>query len=471
MFENKTNKNQQQIDNINNGLSDININVQKSIQQSEIIVVDSLFSICGNYLVACNNIGFINVWKLEESLHPPKKETSSSRYNDQDDDDDDDDLVFNMVADDRSKSSSSSSSSSNIFSHKTYKPHITFHAQDTYSPINKLHFFNDQVLLSSGDVDIKIWNWTLIKEILENFIAKYNEQQQQQPQSSIFPIPPSKTHKIVDVKQISLSIIDSPQIQGIRGHLSEKAEINGIDSFGSTLFFASGNNNAYSWDLNQMQNISVFKGHTDYLHEIKYNSAYHNLITTSEDSTVRIWDSKTAKCTNILNPFYKISFDCNGSNGDDNNNNTNTITPASTLKPPSASKQSSSNNNFNEWCGPMDLDETGSWLVVGGSCTSLWYLGRLNTMVSQLTNTESTYSVLFNKEKIITAGSEGAINYYGLDGRILMKVNSTSKILYTLAYNPHPRNQILVAGGASPFINTFINQENIAFSYCFTNNE
>jgi len=244
-----------------------------------------------------------------------------------------------MVADDLMKHNTSSttttttttSNNNNIFSHKTFKPHITFHAQDTHSPINKLHFFNDQVLLSSGDVDIKIWNWTMIKEILENFITKYTEKQQQQQQSnSVFPLPPpSKTFKIVDVKQISLSIINSPQVQGMRGQLSEKAEINGIDSFGSTLFFASGNNNAYSWDLNHMQNISVFKGHTDYLHEIKYNSAYHNLLTTSEDSTVRIWDSKSAKCTNILNPFYKISFDC----GDDNNSNsTNGITPQSTMK-------------------------------------------------------------------------------------------------------------------------------------------
>jgi len=57
MFNSKTstttnsNSNNEQMDNINNGLFDINLNqmaVQKSIQQSEIIVVDSLFSMYGN---------------------------------------------------------------------------------------------------------------------------------------------------------------------------------------------------------------------------------------------------------------------------------------------------------------------------------------------------------------------------------------------------------------------------------------
>ncbi|EGC33238.1 hypothetical protein DICPUDRAFT_80975 [Dictyostelium purpureum] len=471
--------------------------IQKDIQQKEIVIVDTLFSIDGKYLVASNSIGCINIWNLDLSLHQKENTTTTTTTTN----DENNNHFGQPFLDTQEKTIDSSFTD-------LFKPNAVYQAHPSFTVINKLHFFNESILMTAGENDIKVWNWSKIVELIGNSGGCIK----------------------IDPKSIYLASIESPRAEGYGGILSEKAEINCMDSQGYTLFFASGNNNAYSYDLEKKNIIGTFKGHTDYLHTIKYNSTFDNFLTSSEDSTVRIWDNRSSKCVSILNPFYKISFDLkndnhnnNNSNNNNNNNNNNNITmigeefsydddPKQRLNKllendnldlddssndnkknkkqktqipndndvfnsylsnitPNSTKKSKSETNFNHWCGPLDLDETGNWLAVGGSTLSLWYLGQLNTMVSQLPVEESTYSILFNKEKIITAGSDGYVSYFALDGRPLMRVPSSSKVLYSLSYNQNKKNQILVAGGTSPFINTFINNENIAFSYYFVNDD
>ncbi|KAK5578511.1 hypothetical protein RB653_008183 [Dictyostelium firmibasis] len=474
---NNNNNNYNDIDNDNNDTTAIQLNcysnsiIQKDIQQREIVIVDTLFSLCGGYMVASNNIGCICVWKLEESLHPtnikqpPPQQQQQQQQQQQ----------FQLRQQAHLESTHKTVGTSFT---EFYKPHCTFRAHAPFTPINKIHFFNDQILASAGENDIKLWSWEKIKTFIDSNLEKLQLQQQYQYQhyNDIIKL---------DWKLIYLTCIESPRIEGQGGQLSEKSEINGIDSHGALLYFASGNNNAYSYDLTTSQIVSCYKGHTDYLHTIKYNSSFSNIITSSEDSTVRLWDTKSGQCVSILNPFYKISFEAPNNNNNEqqsqdsgstiNSNNTGSNNEFSSIYSnitlSSTNKTNKYESNFNQWCGPLDLDETGNWLAVGGSTLSLWYLGKLNTMVSQLPVDEPTYSIVFDKEKIITCGGGGYINYFALDGRPLMKVPSSSKILYSLSFNPHKRNQILVAGGTSPFINTFINQENIAFSYYFINDD
>ncbi|KAM9956097.1 hypothetical protein ACTFIW_005953 [Dictyostelium discoideum] len=477
MFNNTNNNNNPN----NNNATAIHLNcysnsiIQKDIQQREIVIVDTLFSLCGGYMVASNNIGCINVWKLEESLHPNSKHQQQLQQQQQQQ------QQYQLRQQAHLENTHKTVGTS--FS-EFYKPHCTFRAHAPYTPINKIHFFNDQILASAGENDIKLWSWEKIKTIIDLNLEKIQQNQHHYNDDIIK----------LDWNSIYLTCIESPRIEGHGGQLSEKSEINGIDSHGAILYFASGNNNAYSYDLTTSQIISCYRGHTDYLHTIKYNSSFSNIITSSEDSTVRLWDSKSGQCVSILNPFYKISFEAPNNNNEkqsqdsgstiysnSNNNNKNKNSSRrgsgsytsiySNITPSLTNKTNKFESNFNQWCGPLDLDETGNWLAVGGSTLSLWYLGKLNTMVSQLPVDESTYSIVFDKEKIITCGSAGYINYFALDGRPLMRVPSSSKILYSLSFNHHKRNQVLVAGGTSPFINTFINQENIAFSYYFINDD
>ncbi|KYQ89128.1 WD40 repeat-containing protein [Tieghemostelium lacteum] len=432
--------------------SNLNGWIQKECEQRETIVIDMVFSLCGNYLVACNNFGCVNVWDLKESLHPNEIQqhvTNENGYSDQPN------PFVNIFNTQQQQQQQQQPNGSSSYNNMIFKPSLSFLADSTKSPINKLFFYSEELLVSSGDSDIMVWNWTKIKNLIGE---------------------PGQRINVSDIKQILICNLNSPRIEGIKGHLPERAEINGLDSDGRFLYFACGNNNAYSCDLSTLKIVNTYQGHQDYVLSIKYNSTFNQIITSSEDSTVRIWDPNSSQTTSILNPFYKLSYDMsdinNNSNSNTNsssNNNNNSNDNDFKLPPFLSTEKTKKSSNFNQWCGPLDLDETGNWLVVGGSTLSLWYLGRLNTMVANLPADDCIHSVLVNKDQILACGSEGTVNYYSPEGRLQMKVPSTSKILYSLAHNPKKSNQILATGGSSPLINIYINQENIAFSYYFLN--
>ncbi|KAI3846884.1 hypothetical protein MKX03_016540, partial [Papaver bracteatum] len=46
----------------------------------------------------------------------------------------------------------------------------------------------------------------------------------------------------------------------------------------------------------------VFRGHTDYLHCIVARNSSNQIITGSEDGSMRIWDCRNGKCVNIIEP-------------------------------------------------------------------------------------------------------------------------------------------------------------------------
>jgi WD40 repeat protein len=54
------------------------------------------------------------------------------------------------------------------------------------------------------------------------------------------------------------------------------------------LYSASGDNNAYAWDLAEQKQIGTFKGHSGYLHCIVQRSN-QQILTGSEDGTIKLW--------------------------------------------------------------------------------------------------------------------------------------------------------------------------------------
>ncbi|GAM23966.1 hypothetical protein SAMD00019534_071410 [Acytostelium subglobosum LB1] len=398
---------------------------KRDIEQRETIVLCTVFSECGDYLVAANNFGYINIWYLNTPLLHGGSVSSSNSSNHINGNNKQQQQQQMMMIDHQ---------------YDDYTCSYSFKAHNT--PVNCLLFYDDSQLLSSDDTEIRAWDWQLIKDIIKS--------KREDPTASGV----NRTIK-------HLYDIPSPQKVGTRGALSERSEINGMDrDSNGKLYIGCGNSNAYCWDIRSGRNVASFVGHKDYVHQVKWNRSYNTLITSSEDATVRIWDTNTAQCQTILTPHLKKSM-APDSTSTTNGHVNGTSTPAS------------SEQQSNHWTGALDFDVTGNWLVVGGSTLTMWYLGKLNTMSAMLSNRpcESFHSVIFEKDRVMACGSERIVNYYGLDGNLLMKVPSTNDILYTLAYNPLQRNQILVAGGTSPLINTYINQENIAFSYYFNNND
>ncbi|KAI3857977.1 hypothetical protein MKW92_045545 [Papaver armeniacum] len=96
----------------------------------------------------------------------------------------------------------------------------------------------------------------------------------------------------------------NPQHKGPWGSLSPIPENNAIaiDYQGGSIFSAAGDSCAYCWDVETSKIKMVFRGHTDYLHCIVARNSSNQIITGSEDGSMRIWDCRNGKCVNIIEP-------------------------------------------------------------------------------------------------------------------------------------------------------------------------
>ncbi|XP_075651005.1 THO complex subunit 6 isoform X3 [Castanea sativa] len=96
----------------------------------------------------------------------------------------------------------------------------------------------------------------------------------------------------------------NPQHKGPWGSLSPIPENNAIavNIQGGSIFSASGDSCAYCWDVETGKLKVVFKGHSDYLHCIVARNSANQIITGSEDGTARIWDCKSGKCIQVIDP-------------------------------------------------------------------------------------------------------------------------------------------------------------------------
>ena len=83
-----------------------------------------------------------------------------------------------------------------------------------------------------------------------------------------------------------------PQHRGLRGALSEVAEVNGLaaDASSSRIFAAAGDSNAYCWDVETGSVLNTFRGHLDYLQCVTFLERSSVLATGSEDGSLKLWD-------------------------------------------------------------------------------------------------------------------------------------------------------------------------------------
>ncbi|KAL3332352.1 hypothetical protein AABB24_032772 [Solanum stoloniferum] len=105
---------------------------------------------------------------------------------------------------------------------------------------------------------------------------------------------------------ISKPVLDlvNPQKKGPWGVLSPIPENNcvAVNTQTGSIFAASGDSCAYCWDVEKNEIKMVLKGHSDYLHCIVARNSHNQVITGSEDGTARIWDCRTGKCIQIIDP-------------------------------------------------------------------------------------------------------------------------------------------------------------------------
>ncbi|KAL6491557.1 THO complex subunit 6 [Orobanche gracilis] len=159
-----------------------------------------------------------------------------------------------------------------------------------------------------------------------------------------------------------------------------------------SIYSAAGDSCAYCWDMEKCKVKMVFKGHSNYLHCVVSCSLSNQIITGSEDGTARIWDCKSGKCIQVINPERdgkNASFPC---------------------------------------VSCIALDSSESWLVCGkGQSLSLWNLPA-RECVSRATARTYIQDVVFDENQVVSfhqilaVGSEPLLLRLNMKGDILSQI-------------------------------------------------
>jgi len=280
----------------------------------------------------------------------------------------------------------------------------------TSAPIYSLCFCGMN-LVSGGDEYIRVWNW---EEILKPGASSYIEHK-------------AELHNRQEVNHL-----------GSYKQFSETNDLS-VDPNTNILYSASGDNNAYSWDIERNCSLNTFQGHTDYVHCIKYIPFTRTIATGSEDGTVRLWDPRISKAAMVL--------DCskNGSNSE-----------------PHSEKTPNPN-----WITCLDTDDGGNWLVCGGGYSTLqvWYLA-VPSISCYMPLQGLPHAVTYSDGKIYSGGNDQHISQWQTDGRFRVRIPTTAKTIFSLNVNPSPSNKMISVAGSSAYIDVFSDITYKRFSLC-----
>nr|XP_016451145.1 PREDICTED: THO complex subunit 6-like isoform X2 [Nicotiana tabacum]XP_016451146.1 PREDICTED: THO complex subunit 6-like isoform X2 [Nicotiana tabacum] len=176
-----------------------------------------------------------------------------------------------------------------------------------------------------------------------------------------------------------------------------------------SIFAAAGDSCAYCWDVEKNEIKMVLKGHSDYLHCIVERNSHNQVITGSEDGTVRIWDCRTGKYIQIIDP----------------------------------QKDKKSRELF-PYVSCIALDASESWLACGsGRSLSVWNLPACEC-VSRITTTAAIQDAIFHDNQVLAVGAEPLLSRFDLNGDIISQIPCAPQSLFSISL--HPSGVTAVAG-------------------------
>ncbi|KAI4377801.1 hypothetical protein MLD38_015376 [Melastoma candidum] len=202
----------------------------------------------------------------------------------------------------------------------------------------------------------------------------------------------------------------NPQARGPWGALSPIPETNAlaVDEKQGSIYAACGDSSAYCWDVETGKIKMVFKGHSDYLHCIAARNSSKQIISGSEDGSIRVWDCRSGRCIQVIDP------------------------------------DTNKNNVYSAYISCVALDASDNWLVFGsGRGLSIWNLPA-SECISKISTAAPLQDVLFDDNEILAVGAQPVINRYAMDGALLSQNQCAPQSVFSISLH---QSGVIAVGG------------------------
>ncbi|XP_034951314.1 THO complex subunit 6 homolog [Chelonus insularis] len=213
---------------------------------------------------------------------------------------------------------------------------------------------------------------------------------------------------------------------------SEKPDVNYLvfSKEKHSLYAGCGDNKIYIINLENGKILKTLEGHENYIHSLALMK--NQLVSGSEDGSVRIWDLRTNENTNILKPYVD----------------------------PKVARQ-----KLGKWIGAVDFTE--DWLLCGGGPSlSLWHLRTMEPATIFSLPDHGIHEARIYEERIITGGSMPFVYHLNYNGEILAEIPTSSNTVYSIVYQEKPQKVVSIAGSSNKIdICTNFNYRELVFKF------
>ncbi|XP_026747651.1 THO complex subunit 6 [Trichoplusia ni] len=180
------------------------------------------------------------------------------------------------------------------------------------------------------------------------------------------------------------------------------------------LYAGCGDNNVYVFNMEDGKLVSTFKGHTDYIHSVSGKN--QQLITASEDGTVKLWDSRTGSSHNKLEPHTNSKV---------------------------------SRPDVGKWMGSAAIGD--DWIVCGGGPrVALWHLRSLDAVTVFDIPDHGIHVSFFHDDCVIAGGAAKYLYQLTYSGEVKVELPVSATTVYSVLLSTNPK--VLTIAGSSPEI-------------------